>query len=587
MGVECPNRGVRMDRRRMLALATAATVTAPLASRAAKESLVDGVQLGQVAKGRNFAVATVHEDATNAALKIFQDGGNAADAAVAAALMLAVVDGYNSGIGGGCFVLARGADGRMLAIDGRETAPGLASPKMFFRDGKADPKLSQTGALASGVPGAVAAYKQLSEELGTGRWKMAAELAADRAAEGFEISAGCAARLRAEATELAQFEGSRKLFFGGDNEVLKAGDRLVQADLATTLRNIAVDGGQSFYEGRVADLVDRWMVENGGLLRREDFSRYRARLRKPVESSFREHRVYGFPPPSSGGIHVAQILSMLERFDLRSMYENRPADYYHVVAEAMRLAFADRAVFLGDPSFADVPMGLLDSDYLKKRSERIELERRIPIVSAGAPPGIGRDLFGRLPRHTTHLTTADEAGNWIAITATVNTTFGSKVVVPGTGIIMNNQMDDFSIAPGVANAFGLVGSEANAPAPGKRPLSSMSPTIVLKDGLPVLTCGAAGGPRIITATTQILLGQLALGLSVENAMAAPRVHHQWKPDSLYVENELAAETVEQLKEWGHQVEARGALGTAQALAKVDESFVAVGESRLPGVAGAV
>lgn len=608
MGLDSPDRDVRMrnsrmSRRQMLSVAAAASVAGPISFLTARDVLTaqdqatpnskipDSAnlrgQLGQSARGQKYAVATVSRAATEAALKVFQDGGNAADAAVAAAMMLAVVDGYNSGIGGGCFVLARGADGRMLAIDGRETAPELATPKMFFRNGKADPNLSQTGALASGVPGSVAAYQQLSEELGTGRWKMAVELAADQAEDGFEISAGYAAKLRAEASELARFDGSRKLFFDADGNVLKAGDRLVQNDLANTLRSISTDGKRSFYEGRVAELVDRWMVESGGLLRKDDFSRYRTRLRTPVESQFREHTIFGFPPPSSGGVHVAQILSMLERFDLKAMFESRPADYYHVVAEAMRLAFADRALYLGDPSFAEVPLGLLDPEYLEKRSSQIELERRIPIVAAGAPPGIGRHLFGRLPRHTTHLTTADEAGNWVAITATVNTTFGSKVVIPGTGIIMNNQMDDFAIAPGVANAFGLVGSEANAPAPGKRPLSSMSPTIVMKDGKPVLTCGAAGGPRIITATTQIILGCLGLGMSVEQAIAAPRIHHQWKPDSLYVENELPSETIEKLKQRGHDIDVRGALGTAQALSKVEDGFVAVGEPRLPGVAGAV
>ena len=554
----------------------------------ARQGAATADELGQVATGTRYAVATVNRYATEAALKTFEEGGNAADAAVAAALMLSVVDGYNSGIGGGCFILARRADGRMLAIDGRETAPGMATAKMFFRNGKADPSLSQTGALASGVPGAVAAYGRLSSEIGTGRWKNAAGKAAERASLGFEISEGYASRLQSAAGDLIKFGGSRDIFFDDDGQLLQAGAVLVQEDLADTFEALATEGPRTFYEGRTAELVEAWMLTNGGLLRREDFASYRTRDRDPVECDFRGHQILGFPPPSSGGVHVAQILRMLERFDLKPLYESQPAKYYHVVAEAMRLAFADRAEFLGDPSFAEVPLGLVDDTYLSARSDLIRLDKRIPIVSAGAPPGIGRDLFGRLPRHTTHLTTADADGNCVAITATVNTTFGSKVVIPGTGIVMNNQMHDFSIAPGVPNAFGLVGSDANAPAPGKRPLSSMSPTIVMKEGVPVLTCGAAGGPRIISATTQILLNCLALEMPVDAAMQAARIHHQWRPEALYVENGLPERITDALTAMGYEIRRSGALATAQALSRGGAGeLIAVGESRLPGVAGAI
>jgi gamma-glutamyltranspeptidase/glutathione hydrolase len=548
----------------------------------------DNGQTGDVAAGSRWAVATVSRHATEAAMHVLRQGGNAADAAVAAGLMLAVVDGYNSGLGGGCFIVARRPDGSVMAIDGRETAPALATRDMFIRNGIADPNLSQVGALASGVPGAVASYHRLATTMGTGRWKQAVNIAAEKAEEGFIVDDAYAARVAGEADNLAKFEGSRAIFFDKSGRPLAAGAKLVQLDLAKTLREIAVGGADAFYQGRVADLVQRWMIENGGLIRRDDLASYRPRDRHPVITSFRGNQIYGFPPPSSGGVHVAQILAFLDRFDLRQIFSDDPATYYHVLGEAMRLAFADRAQFLGDPSFAEVPEGLIDPDYLQKRSTQIDPSHRIPIVSAGAPPGIGRDLFGRQPRHTTHFSVADSEGNWVAITATVNTTFGSCVVIPGTGVVMNNQMDDFAIAPGTPNAFGLIGSEANAPAAGKRPLSSMSPTLVVRDGTPVISCGAAGGPKIISATAQILLNHLALGQSVEQAVASVRIHHQWSPDRLVVENSMAPEIVAALKKLGHTVVRTPALATAQAIGRDEKgTLTAVAEPRINGFAAAM
>lgn len=563
---------------------------APPRAAAAAEALTGGVP--HVASGARGAIATISETATRAGLQVMEQGGNAVDAAVAAALMLAVVDGGNSGLGGGCFILARGAYGKIVAIDGRETAPAAAHARMFFRDGRPDPALSQIGALASGVPGAVAAYHRLSEELGTGRWSAAAAAAADQAAEGFEIDPRYAAQIASVAESLSRFEGSRALFFDAEGRPRQAGDRMIQEDLAVTLRELASDGPDAFYRGRVAELTARWMQENGGMITEEDFRHYRVRHRDPIETTFADHRILGFPPPSSGGIHVAQILEMLARFDLASMYRTDPIAYYHVVAEAMRLAFADRAVWLGDPAFADVPRGLLDPEYLQKRAAMIDPENRIPVVTAGGPPGVGIDLFGRLPRHTTHLTAADAAGNWVAITATVNTTFGSKVVVPGTGVILNNEMDDFSIAPGVPNAFGLIGTEANAPAAGKRPLSSMSPTMVLRGDQPVLSCGAAGGPRIITAAAQIVLRAVALDEPLATAVAAPRIHQQWRPNELWVEERLDPRIVEGLAGLGHTIRRSGGLGTAQAISTAEFSgaepkqLTAVAEPRVAGHAAA-
>ncbi len=557
---------------------------------AAKPAADSSSRLGVVARGNRAAVATVQEKATEAGLEMIRRGGNAADAAVAAALMLAVVDGHNSGLGGGCFIVARSADGTVTAIDGRETAPAAAHPKMYFRDGAADSRISQTGPLASGVPGAVAAYHELSRRLGTGKWRQAASMAADVAAEGFAIDDGMARRLDLVADEMARYEGSRAVYFGEDGRPLGGGETLVQTDLAETLSEIANDGPDAFYKGRFAELTDAWMRSHGGLITAGDLAGYECRLRQPVRSGFRGHDVIGFPPPSSGGVHVAQILGLLERFDLKSLAAESPATYYHLVGEAMRLAFADRAVYLGDPDFANVPRGLVDPAYLADRSKRLHPKRRIDSVAAGDPPNSEKHGYfgGKDERHTTHLTAADAEGNWVAITATINTSFGSKVVIPGTGVVLNNEMDDFSIAPGVPNAFGLVGTEANAPAPGKRPLSSMSPTIVLKGGRPVVTCGAAGGPRIISATAQILLRHLACGAPIEQAIAAPRVHHQWRPDQLLVEPAVGAAVIEQLQAMGHTLKTNSAIATAQALAlQRDGTLVAAGEPRLPGFAGAL
>lgn len=551
----------------------------------------------EVARGKQAAVATVNPLATNAAIETLQDGGNAADAAVAAALMLAVVDGYNSGLGGGCFILVRSADGdssagTVTAIDGREMAPAAATAKMFFRNGEPDPKLSKTGALASGVPGAVAAYHQLSRRLGTGRWSEAVNRAARVAAEGFDVSRPMASRLASVSESLRQFEASREIFLHNDGSPLQAGDHLVQSDLARTLLEMR-EGPQSFYQGRFAELTDRWMSRHDGLITREDLRRYHTVDREPIQSNFRDHTVFGFPPPSSGGIHVAQILAMLERSDLKTLASEDPANFYHVIAEAMRRAFADRAEWLGDPGFANVPRGLIDEDYLRRRGASIELGMTSPSVEAGTPPGANSEWIGegtpnREPRHTTHITAVDREGHWVAITSTVNTTMGSKVVIPGTGVVMNNQMDDFAIAPGVPNAFGLLGREANAPGPGKRPLSSMSPTIVLRDGEPVLTCGAAGGPRIISAAAQIVLRVIGLQQSVGEAMTAPRVHHQWRPDRLFVERRLDEETVQELEGFGHTIDSLSAIATAQAITRdASGHFAAVAEPRVNGSAAAI
>ena len=529
-------------------------------------------------------VATVHPLATDAAVEALGQGGNALDAAVAAALTLGVVDGYNSGIGGGCLVVARLADGRLVAVDGRETAPAAATRDMYLSGGKPQPELSKTGPLASGVPGALAAYDHCIRHYGRLRLGDLLLGAARIAEQGFAIDRAYAEKLERTAETLAQFSGSRAVLLKPDGSPYREDEVLKQPDLARTYRAIARRGTDWFYGGPFARDVERWMAANGGLLTAEDFARYRARPREPVVSSYRGYTIVGCPPPSSGGVHVAQILNVLENFDLKALYEGDPAQFYHVVAEAMKLAFADRAHWLGDSDFADVPRGLTNKQYAAELAKRIDLDKPTTVPSHGLPPRWPLDHFGK---HTTHVAAADQRGNWVAITATVNTTFGSKVIVPGTGVILNDQMDDFSIAPGVPNTFGLLGAEANAVAPWKRPLSSMSPTVVLEDGKPILTLGGAGGPKIITQVVMTILYRLDLGMDLRSAVAAPRVHHQWVPDELLVESSLTPATAAALEKLGHEVRRTKSVGVTQAigLAPDGERLIGVHDPRVRGKVG--
>jgi gamma-glutamyltranspeptidase/glutathione hydrolase len=300
-------------------------------------------------------------------------------------------------------------------------------------------------------------------------------------------------------------------------------------------------------------------------------------------TTYRGRTIVGFPPPSSGGVHVAEMLNILEHFDLREIHARDPAQFAHVLAEAMKLAFADRAYWLGDPAFARVPRGLVDKEYAKALAAKIDLTKATPVAGHGTPPAADERVF---EKHTTHLTAVDRAGNWVAITQTVNTAYGSLVIVPGTGVVLNNEMDDFSIAPGTPNAFGLVGAEANAVAPLKRPLSSMSPTIVLENGQPVLTVGAAGGPTIITQVVQALVRTLDLGMPLDQALAQPRIHHQWSPDEVRHESRLDESLAAGLAKRGHKLKPVEKMGVSQAIQydPVTKTFLGVHDPRVPGLA---
>lgn len=528
----------------------------------------------QVSADGRAAVASVNPYATQIAMDVVARGGNAIDAAIAAAFTLGVVDGHNSGIGGGSFILVRMADGRILAIDGREMAPAAAARDMFIVDGKANPELSRTGALAVGIPGSVAAFDKLQKLGGKLKFRDVILPAADLAEKGFSISPSLAERMAATADNLAKFPASAAIYLDKNKKPFPAFSSLQQKDLAATYRSIAKQGPQYFYSGDFAKKTGRWMAANGGLITHKDFANYQVKMRKPIVSEFAGYTLYGFPPPSSGGVHVAQILNILEQFDLDKL---APAERYHLIAEAMKFAFADRAHWLGDGDFTKVPLSLTDKRYAQSIAQKISLEKTTADIVHGNPDV---DIQHLMNKHTTHIAAADLDGNWVAITSTVNTSFGSKVVIPGTGVVLNNQMDDFSAQVGAANAFGLVGSDANAIAARKRPLSSMSPTLVFKDNQPVMTLGAAGGPTIISQVVQNLLYTLEYGMTAEEALAQPRIHQQWNPNELFVESAMPVMVQQALQQKGHLLRVWPSMGASQAIQLRDGKLIPVAEPRV-------
>ena len=415
-----------------------------------------------VAEAPHGMVASVQPIATDAGVAILKSGGNAVDAAIATALTLGVVDGHNSGIGGGCFMLVRLADGRTFALDGREMAGSKATADMFIRNGKGDTDLSQNGPLASGVPGSLAVYQYAAEHYGK---KKLADLLApgiEQAEHGFPLQRLYAKGLVTVAPTMAKFASTAAIFLKPDGSPLAEGDIVKQTDLANSYRAIAADGTGWFYGGPFAQSVGKWMTANGGILTAADFANYQMKVREPLVTHYRDYTIVGFPPPSSGGVHVAEILNILNHFDIASLEKQNPVLRIHVISEAMKLAFADRAFWLGDPDFVHVPRGLIDPRYDADLAKQISLDKCITNVEHGNPPAANDDYFGK---HTTHIAAADDQGNWVGITATVNTFMGSKVIIPGTGIIMNDQMDDFSIQPGVPNHFWTCRRRCKRPRP--------------------------------------------------------------------------------------------------------------------------
>lgn len=530
--------------------------------------------MAQVSADGKNAVASVNSIATQLGMQAFAQGGNAIDAAAAVAFGLGVVDTPNSGVGGGCFILVHWANGDIEAIDGREMAPGSATPDMFLVNGEYQPQLSKVGALAMGVPGSVAALDYLIQKGGKLGWGKAILPAARVAEHGFIVDPIYHKRLQRASQAMQQFPESMRLFFDTNGEPPAVGSVFRQPDLAETYRKLAKNGADYFYKGEFAEQVAAWMKPNHGLITEQDFAEYTLVSRAPVVSEFQGYRIVGFPPPSSGGAHVAQVLNILDLYPLATLSD---VERYHLEIEAMKRAFADRAFWMGDADFVDVPKGIVAKAYARELAASIDPNAATAVTSHGNPPNAKTHLFNR---HTTHIVVADVDGNWVAITTTLNTGFGSKVTIPGTGVVMNNQMDDFTAQPGKPNAFGLLGREANQVQARKRPLSSMSPTLVLKQDQPVMALGAAGGPTIINQVVATLVNRLALQMSLEEAMRFPRVHHQWQPDKTLVDPYLDNEVREALKAYGHVLVDWPAFGATQAIVLEEGKLVPVTEPRL-------
>lgn len=505
-------------------------------------------------------VVSAHHLATAAGAEILARGGNAVDAAVATGLALSVVYPQAGNLGGGGFMLLRLADGRATVIDYRETAPTTATRQLYVgpdgsvRQGEGS---STVGWRAAGVPGTVAGLAHAWARYGSGQltWADLVEPARRLAADGHTVSAAQARRLRLSADLLTRYPDSRAIYLDGGRG-LRAGEAWRQPELAATLARLQHDGPQEFYTGETARRIVAAMQAHDGLITAADLAGYLPVERPPLRASYHGHEILTMPPPSSGGIALLQMLGMLDPTDLRAAGP-RSAAYYHRLAEVMKRAFRDRAEYPGDPAFVAVPVAeLLAPAYLKRRLANFFPDRATP--AAALSPGLGpRPPATPESPETTHFSVVDAAGNAVANTYTLNGNFGSGVTVPGTGVLLNNEMDDFTVQAGVPNMFGLIQGEANVIAPGKRPLSSMTPTLVLRDGRLRLVTGSPGGPTIINTVLQVILNVLVLELSPAEAIAAPRIHHQWLPDTLtYEGGGLDPATLAGLVARGHALAAR-------------------------------
>ena len=514
-------------------------------------------QIGWTKAYDNAVVVTAEDRASKVGKQILQEGGNAVDAAVAVQFALAVTLPRAGNIGGGGFMVLQLKDGTSTTLDFREKAPLKASRDMYIRDGELVPELSREGALAVGVPGVVDGMVKALERYGNLPLETVMAPAIKLAREGYRLSWLQAQELNAHAEDLKKYESSKKYFTKSSGEAFEENELFVQKDLAETLERISTMGRRGFYSGRTADLIVSEMQKQGGLISYEDLSNYESKWRKPVKAAFQGYELSIMPPPSSGSIAIAQIMNMLGPYDLKEMGFNS-ARYIHLVTEVMRRAFADRAYFLGDPDFVDIPRDtLLSETYNNNRMQNFSWEKATSSnkLNHGEVPSFSESS------ETTHFSIIDQNGNAVAITTTLNGSFGSNVSVGGAGFLLNNEMDDFTAKPGEPNMFGLIQGEANAVEPGKRMLSSMSPTIVTKDGKVRMVLGAAGGPRIITATFMSFLNMAVFGMNAQEAISAPRFHHQWMPDKLYYEAfGISPDTQELLKDKGHELEVRPTVG---------------------------
>lgn len=530
--------------------------------------IVSGRDIVHPEVAENGMVASQEALATRVGVEILQRGGNAVDAAVAVGFALAVTLPRAGNLGGGGFMLMHlagqgGAPPRTAALDYRELAPAAAHRDMFLNDkGEADTRKSRFSGLAVGVPGTVAGLALAHRDYGSGRFTLA-ELIAPAirlARDGMTITPDLASSLERVRARLSADPDIYVTFYGEAGLPVTPGSLLKQPALAATLERIAREGPDGFYKGAVARAVAETVQEAGGVMTEDDLASYAPVVREPVTGSYRGYKIASMPPPSSGGTHVIEILNILEGYDLAQTGANSAATI-HIMAEAMRRAYADRSKYLGDPDFVDVPVaGLTSKAYAERLRETITADAATP--STDIQPG---DPAPYESNETTHFSVVDKDGNAVSNTYTLNFSYGVGLMAKGTGVLLNNELDDFSAKPGVPNAYGLIGGEANAVAPRKRPLSSMSPTIVFKDGKVFLVTGSPGGSRIITTVLQVVSNVIDHGMNIAEATHAPRVHHQWWPDELRVEEGLSADTLQLLAERGHAIVLKDAMGSTQSI----------------------
>jgi gamma-glutamyltranspeptidase/glutathione hydrolase len=512
---------------------------------------------------------------------ILRQGGNAVDAAVATGFALAVTYPRAGNIGGGGFMVIHSSDRQEdITIDYRETAPAAMTPDIFLGpDGKPDIAKSRDSALGIGVPGTVAGLALALEKYGSGNFTLAQILkpAIDLARGGFAIAGDLADTMSSGQRRLARWPSATRIFSGADGKSLRDGDTLVQTDLAATLSAIAEQGPRGFYEGPVAEKLVKAIVDAGGIMSMDDLKSYQAVIRAPVRGTYRGYDIVSMAQPSSGGVVLLEALNILEGFPMPEMKQGS-APSLHIMIEAMKRAYADRARYLGDPSFVNAPIATLTAkDYGAKQRASIDPDHATPSLDVGTPAPPPRE-----GSNTTHYSVVDSRGNAVSNTYTLNFPYGVGLVAEGTGVLLNNELDDFTAAPGASNAFGLVGFEANLPGPGKRPLSSMSPTIVLKDGKPVLVTGSPGGSRIISTVLQVIVNVLDYRMEIAAAVAAPRLHHQWLPDEVRIERGFADDTLAALRAKGHSVIEPMGQTSANSIAVTDNGLLGAPDPRTRG-----
>ncbi|WP_303292131.1 gamma-glutamyltransferase [Marinobacter sp. SS5-14b] len=548
--------------RRLWGATAALLILLPVGSAtASNQAILEGERFHPVL-GAQGMVATSHTLATEVALDVLKRGGNAVDAAVTAGFALAVTQPRSGNIGGGGFLLYAPGDGTTPeAIDYRETAPAAATETMFQdQNGEVVNERSRFSHLAAGVPGTVAGLALALERHGTLSLKQALAPAIHLASDGFVVPHRFTEGLEQAKDRLQRWPATKRTFYKDDGSAPQPGEIFRQPELADTLQRIADEGVKGFYQGKTAELIVNEMQRNGGLITLDDLKNYQPAVRQPVHGRYRGYDIYSMSPPSSGGIHIVQILNILEGYPIGDMGHNA-ADTIHLMAEAMKLAYADRSHYLGDTDYVEVPLkGLTSKDYANDLRKTIRMERARPStdIQHGKPPGWESP-------ETTHFSVVDQWGNAVSNTYTINFSYGSGITVAGAGFLLNNEMDDFSAKPGTANAYGLIGGDANKIEPGKRMLSSMSPTIVRKDGDNFLVTGSPGGSRIITTTLQVVMNVIDHNMNIQTAVNAPRIHHQWLPDEIRIEQGISPDTIKLLEARGHKVSTSTAMGAIQSI----------------------